>query len=395
MKPVSLTENPLIVRDPECLALGRRRVQAGDRVLRPALLKLRADADAARHEGPFTIVDKEIVPPSGDKHDYISRGPYWWPNPETEDGLPYVRRDGEVNPERDAFDRPTLQAMIDAVETLALGWAFTGEPAYAERAVLLLRTFFLDEATRMNPNLTFGQGIPGRCEGRGIGIIETRTLASRLVDAIIVLRASAACEGEDWAGLRSWFEDYLDWLLESDHGQDEAQKENNHGTAYDLQVAVFSIFVGREGAAWDVLSAVGDRRIATQVEPDGAQPYELARTKALSYATMNLNLYVQLASVADKVGVDLWSYTAPNGGSIRAVLDWLVPYWTQAEPWPYQQIVPFSYARAIPILRRATWAYQAPGYEEAVAQLPLPPRVLAEARAQLTCPRYPQADRSS
>ena len=393
MKP-SLTEISLLVQDPERLMHGRCRARAEDPALHSAVIKLRADADAARHEGPFTIVDKDIVPPSGDKHDYISRGPYWWPNPETEDGLPYVRRDGEVNPERDAFDRHTLQAMIDAVETLALGWYFTEEPAYAERAALLLRTFFLDEATRMNPNLTFGQGIPGRCQGRGIGIIETRTLASRWVDAVVLLRSSPALEAADWDGLRSWVGAYLNWLLESDHGRDEAEKENNHGTAYDLQVAVFSLFVGREGLARDVLSAAVDRRISTQIEPDGAQPYELARTKALSYATMNLDLYIDLASVADKVGIDLWHAAAPNGGSIRAALDWLVPFWTQAEPWPYEQIVPFSYKRAIDPLRRAAWAYQAPRYEAVIGKLPLPPSVLAEARTQLTCPPYPRANRS-
>lgn len=241
----------------------------------------------------------------------------------------------------------------------------------------------------MNPHLTFGQGIPGRCEGRGIGIIETRTLASRLIDAITLLRASSALEEEDWAGLQSWVGSYLDWLLDSSHGRDEAQKENNHGTAYDLQVAVFALFVGRDDAAEKVLNATADRRIATQVEPDGAQPYELSRTKALSYATMNLNLYVQLASVADKVGIDLWHYTAPNGGSIRKALDWLVPFWTQARSWPYDQIVPFSYERALRLLRRASWAYRSPAYESAIKKLPLPPRVHLETRTQLTCPPLP------
>ena len=40
------------------------------------------------------VVDgKKLVAPSGDKHDYISVGTYWWPNPDTSDGLPYIRRD--------------------------------------------------------------------------------------------------------------------------------------------------------------------------------------------------------------------------------------------------------------------------------------------------------------
>ena len=57
-----------------------------------------AAADRAMTEGPFSVMDKPVLPPSGDKHDYMSRATYFWPDPSKPDGLPYIRHDGQTNP---------------------------------------------------------------------------------------------------------------------------------------------------------------------------------------------------------------------------------------------------------------------------------------------------------
>ena len=113
-----------------------------------------ARADAALAGPDYSVVDKLKLPPSGDKHDYMSIGPYWWPDPSKPDGEPYVRRDGKVNPERDtnAFDTTALESMSASVEALTLAYYFSDDPRYAQRAAQLLRVWFLDPATRMNPN---------------------------------------------------------------------------------------------------------------------------------------------------------------------------------------------------------------------------------------------------
>lgn len=126
----------------------RARVAAHDPALKPAFDKLVADAEAALKKGPFTVVNKPMTPPSGDKHDYMSVGPYWWPNPDTDDGLPYIRRDGKVNPERHECDNVGQSAMAQAVRTLALAYFLTGKEPYAEHAAKLLRTRYLDPAAR-------------------------------------------------------------------------------------------------------------------------------------------------------------------------------------------------------------------------------------------------------
>src|SRR5437660_805703 len=169
------------------LAAVKRRLAAGDPQLAAALAELRRHADAELKTPPLTIVHKPKAPPSGDKHDYVSMAPYFWPDPTKPDGLPYIRRDGRVNPEREKYDRPLLGKMAQAVHALALAHYLTGEERYAEHAARLLRVWFLDAATRMNPNLNYAQFIPGVNDGRGIGIIDTVALLE-VVDGIGLLR---------------------------------------------------------------------------------------------------------------------------------------------------------------------------------------------------------------
>lgn len=348
----------------------RQRVRDGDQRLAEAVERLRRDAQRAMEAGPFSVVNKDATPPSGDKHDYMSLGPYWWPNPDTPDGLPYVRRDGRRYPgTRDIPNRRDLGEMCDAVATLATAYFFTDDETYAGRAVLLIRTWFLDPDTRMNPHLDYGQAIRGRNTGRGIGIIETRGFA-RVVDAVGLLADSSAWTAADQQALQRWIAQYLHWLTESDHGRDEAAAENNHGTYYDIQVASFAAFVGKTKLAADVLRAAGPRRIAVQVEPDGSQPLELARTKAWGYSVANLKGLITLATMAEHQGIDLWHYQSDDGRGIRQAIDFLLPFASGDKEWPYQQLGGWSPRPFHPVLRIAAEKYPDGPYREALAKIP-------------------------
>ena len=368
--------------DGKLLAETRARAAGGDKSLARAVEDLRRDADKALKAGQFSVVFKKTAAPSGDKHDYMSQGPYWWPDPSKPDGLPYIRKDGEVHPDRGAFDNAPMGRMASAVETLATAYYFTGHEPYAAHAAKLLRAWFLDAETRMNPNLNFGQSIPGVTEGRGAGIIDTTALV-RMVDAVGLLAGlrpgvaglrpgeagSPSWTAADQKALQEWFSKYVDWMLESKIGKEEAAAHNNHKTWYIVQVAAFSLFAGRPDVA---RRAVADapKLVDSQIEPDGRQPLELARTKSWDYSSMNLDGWFCLARLGDAVGVDIWNYRSADGRSIRKALDFLLPYAASGGPeWPHKQIVKFRAGRLAGIIRRAAIKYGDKQYADAAAAL--------------------------
>ncbi|MDR3410755.1 MAG: alginate lyase family protein, partial [Formivibrio sp.] len=258
--------------------------------------------------------------------------------------------------------------MGEDARALALAWYLTGNATYAERAALVLRTWFLDPATRMNPNLEFGQGIPGINTGRGIGLIETRFLIPA-VDAAGLLAGSSAWSTADQEGMKTWYTQFLHWMRASDKGKAEDAAKNNHGTWYDLQVTDFALFIGDRQLALDTLDRVKTRRIAVQIEPDGREPLELVRTNAFSYSIGNLDGLMKLAWLGQKVGIDLWGYKTADGRCIRAALDFLLPYALGAKPWDYQQIGGFHGRALLEDVQRAEAVYHDPKYEVAIEQL--------------------------
>lgn len=301
--------------------------------------KLLRIADSALLEGPFSVVQKTQTPPSGSKHDYLSIGPYWWPDPEKSDGLPWIRRDGEINPltRENTTDERTKDKMFQNTNSLALAYFFSDNKKYANKAIELLKVWFLNKDTKMNPNLDFAQGIPGLNTGRGIGIIEFAGI-TKIITAIEILELSGDMDAKTSKELRLWFTDYLNWLQTSENGIFEKNTKNNHATWYDVQVVSILMFLNREEEAKQVLEKVKTERIATQIEPNGAQPHELARTKALSYSTMNLKGFTELAVLGKKLKVDLWHYKSKEGSGIINAYEFLKPYVLEQKDWNYKQI---------------------------------------------------------
>lgn len=356
--------------DARRLAAAKRGVLAGDKEFDAALKKLEADAKKALAAGVYSVTSKAVTPPSGDKHDYMSQAPYFWPNPKTPNGLPYVRRDGERNPEINKItDHQTLDQMETAVETLALAYYFRGDEAYAAKAAQLLRAWFLDPATRMNPNLEYAQYVPGVNTGRGIGLIETRGL-TRVVDALGLLEGSKFLTETDRRGLHDWFEKFLRWMQESKNGREESAAENNHGTWYDVQAVSYALFLGREDLAKSILETAKRKRIARQIEPDGREPLELLRTKAWSYSVGNLDGLELLAELGERTGVDLWNYQTTDGRQLRRALEYLYPFAVGEKKWDYQQLGGVEPQALFPLIRRAAHAYRDEKFKAMASKIP-------------------------
>jgi hypothetical protein len=355
--------------DASSVMIAKQKALAGDTCVVPAVRGLVRDAEELLGRTFPVVTEKRMLPPGGDPHDYYSLSPYWWPDSTKADGLPYVRRDGRVNPEREQItDRANLRRVYAAVETFSLAYAFTDDERYAGAAMNLLRRWFLDPATRMNPGLTYAQIVRGNTKPRGAGIIEGRGMII-LSSALELLVRSPQCKPEDRKGLLDWFRSYLQWLNESPQGKKEIDASNNHGSWYDAQRATIARALGDTATVCRVVNGAFSLRIASQIEPDGRMPRELQRTRALHYSTFNLMALFALATVAEKVNVDLWTKTTPDGRGIRKALDWLLPYATGTVPWPYEQISEYEPDFLYELLLRASIVYRDESYRRQAEKL--------------------------
>ena len=340
----------------EVLMANKQKIQQKDKTLINALAELVHTADQALQRGPYSVTYKSKVPPSGDKRDYMSVGPYWWPDSSKADGLPYIRKDGQVNPERHSIkDAEYHTALCRDVHLLGVAWYFTEDKRYADHAAKLLRVWFLDETTRMNPHLNYGQAIPGHTEGRGIGLIDTRNLA-KLIDGVQLLKGSTSLSAQEYNGIRDWYRQYLDWMLTSPIGKDEADEHNNHGTWYDVQAVSMALFTEQPELARKLLENQTKARLESQLKPDGSQPHELARTLSWNYSQMNLRGFFELAFLAEKVNVDLWNYEK-GGKGIRKAFLYMLPYAEGTRQWEHRQIKPRDTGAYLEMARMAELKY--------------------------------------
>jgi hypothetical protein len=352
-----------LVIDGQILQKNLELITANDPEKVTALKSLIKRADKLVLEAKtFSVMDKKQVPPSGDKHDYMSTGPYWWPDPSKPDGLPYIKKDGRRNPTYyDISDSQEIDKVEDGALTLALAYYFTKENKYADFAAKLIKNWFLEAETRQNPHLNFGQGIPGLNTGRGTGLIETRDLF-RFGEAAILIQNTPNWNTKDHEELKKWFSDFLTWMLESPIGKDEADSNNNHGTFYSEQVIAYALFTNRKEVAVNEIE-VFKNRMESQLKPDGSQPFELSRTKSWNYVNMNLYGYFLIAKLAENCNISLWNQQISEGKNIKNALDWIVPYLKKEKNWEYEQIQKIGYDETIKILKLAAKKYSNPDYE--------------------------------
>ena len=332
------TPKTTVLTGEQLAAAQRQLAQGGTPEQHAALAALTKIADGLLTTGPWSVMDKTKVPPSGDKHDYMSQAVYWWPadasppkDPGTPGKCPYKNWDGVRNiPEVDPpvlTDATYLKRTFEGIFHLALAWFYTGDARYAAQAELFARHWFLEPATLMHPNMNFAQGIPCGVPGRGDGIIEASApYVGDLVDGLAILDMGApGWTPADQSGTRAWLTQFLTWLQTSPVGLEEAKHRdrNDHESWYDSAVASLGVYVGRVNAATSALKDAMEL-IDLQIQGDGSQPKELRRTRAWHYSNFNGHALCRLAEVGTKVGVDVWGHRAASGGSLRAAIDYMI-----------------------------------------------------------------------
>jgi hypothetical protein len=110
----------IITANPQAFTHLKIAIRSDPKQYENALQKLKLDADKALNTLTRAITPKSVMGPSEDPHDYVSLSPYYWPNPKTPDGMPWIHRDDEINPMRDQYDLPVLENMTCTVLTLSI-----------------------------------------------------------------------------------------------------------------------------------------------------------------------------------------------------------------------------------------------------------------------------------
>lgn len=308
----------------EELAQIRERWKVRDEPIASAADRFLRHADQLLPLPLLSVREKRDAPADGEAGDYVSLARYWWPNPATEDGLPYVLRDGQTNPSvySDEFDLSRLEEFSYRSFVLAFAFALTEDEVYARRCVELIEHWCLAPDTRQSPHFEHAQIRPGRRRGGGVGIIEAHRLIY-VVEAAQMIAGSAEWPEAKEVALKGWFSALLTWLRTSKTGLSAAQRTNNIGVWYDVQCAVYALYTGDSELAAGIVQDSGLRRLDTQMGSDGTFPAELARTRPYDYFAFNLLAYMALARVGESVDVDLWTRQLPDGRSLESAVQWL------------------------------------------------------------------------
>jgi hypothetical protein len=331
-------------------------------------------AEAALKQPPVSVTKFTAKLSEGGPHDFYSNGDYWWPDPTKTNGLPYIQRDGQSNPGNFNHHRQIVKELHLAVAALGAAYTITGDDRYVAKAAELLRVFFLDHETWINPNLQFAQAIPGVSPGRGTGIIDTLHMIE-IPRAIEAMAKSDAMPREVLAGLKKWFGDYADWMVTSKNGHDEAAAKNNHAVAFYLQLAVFAQFTDDSEKLAQCRRQFKDVFVAKQMAPDGSFPAELARTKPYGYSIFQLDNMVTLCQVLSIPADDLWKFEGPDGRSIRKAVAFMYPYLADKSKWPKKPDIQAwdGWPARQPSLLFAGIAFDEPRYLELWKKLPVDP----------------------
>ncbi|WP_066875271.1 alginate lyase family protein [Clostridium mediterraneense] len=289
-----------------------------------------------------TVTDKTILVSNGEnKHDFASMTPYLWNDPNSKSG--YIVKDGVDNPERldsQKYDSTRLNKMVSDVNTLSLAYAITGNKAYANQASNFIKTWFINPETKMDPNMKYAEifvNAKGQTYFSGSSMISASPFIS-VVNDIYLIQNSNCLSSSDNTALKEWFGTFANWLLAQKPGGLDRLRINNHGTWLQAELATFYQFAGQYDKALKALEAVGPYSIFPQINQSGKIPSALIRTKSVAYTEYDLQAFITLATMGEKLNVPIWNYTSPDNGSIKGGIHYLNKYLLGEENWPFQNI---------------------------------------------------------
>jgi Alginate lyase len=315
------------------------------------LKQFEADMSMLFNKPLETVTSKQRLAPSGNPHDYVSLATYWWPNPDTDNGLPYIKDDGNANPDGVNYDKDKLRRLAYLVYHAGVLYYLTDDCKYYDLLKRHINHWFFNAETKMNPHMNYGQFIPGVVDGRAEGIIDYAANFSYALQLLTVLNEKGLIEADLINGLKEWHRDFRTWLLESEIGIKESNAKNNHGTFYDFVILVLNQFLGEKDHSIELAKSFVEKRINFQVEKDGSLPHETARTKSKNYSFMGLKGMMDFAKLMEAYEVNLWDT------KIKDAVHWLFNLAIVKGEWPYKQITQFDEGIYIPFMHQVSIVY--------------------------------------
>ncbi|WP_256011447.1 alginate lyase family protein [Desertivirga xinjiangensis] len=358
--------------EPSCIAFSyddlsaiRKSIKAGKTDYLPAYNQLLKYAAQLLETQPEKVTDGDR-PPTGDVHDFYSIGKFSWRNPNTPDGMPYIRGDGKYNEEAfgDRYDLTRFETTVKNVNILTLAWFYSGDERYAVKAGELLKNWFIDPETRMNPNMKCAAALPGVNDGLPTGIIFTVMLVE-MTDHVQLLRLSKSWDADSDKNLRKWFAEYKTWLETSDFGKIEKAAKNNHGTWYAAQIVAYNLFIGEKDGMNEEFQQAKNK-LSSQVMPRGELPLEIKRVEGFHYFIYGLKAFNVLANGLQKFGYDLWAYQTPDKKSLMLPYKYIIPYITREKSWTSGGVVSGNARDQIIMIKQAAARYDLPESKKAV-----------------------------
>ncbi len=288
-------------------------------------------------EAPKTITSSFCERSTGSNHDFYSEGDYWWPDDKNPNG-PYIRKDGLTNPANFTEHREALIHFSQLSGALASAYVLTNDKKYAQKFAEHLKAWFVNEATKMNPNLLYAQAIKGVATGRGIGIIDTVHLVE-VTKAIQAIQDSSALSIADYNSIIQWFSNYLNWMTTHEYGIAERDNGNNHSVCWTMQVAAFANLIGDEKTMVFCRNFYKNTLLPNQMEKDGSFPLELKRTKPYGYSLFNLDAMTSICQILSTKNDNLFNYTTGDGKNIELGIKFMFPFIENKSLWKYQHDV--------------------------------------------------------
>jgi hypothetical protein len=295
------------------------------------------NAKAALQLKPITVTASYSDRSAGGIHDFYSEGDYWWPDTANPKG-PYIQRDGLTNPANFTDHRKAMIRFSQIIGSLASAYKITKEDKYIKHALLHLNAWFIDESTRMNPNLLYAQAIKGKVTGRAVGIIDMIQMME-VAQGILVMQASNSFDKKSLTVIKKWFADYLDWVTTHPYGIEEREAKNNHATCWVMQVAVFAKLVNNQQLLDYCANRYKTVLLPNQMDMNGSFPLELKRTKPYGYSLFNLDAMATICHTLSTKTNQVWNYTLADGRNVEKGIDFIFPYVQNKNSWPFQQDV--------------------------------------------------------